>query len=80
VAEILTEVEGKLIVGPPKTPAGRRTGGRRAGGPTSVSFTLDRYGHQTIPGRSRGPVLSSRGLDCKVRQHGRRPQDARSPG
>jgi integrase len=22
-------------------------------GPTSVSFTLDRYGHQTIPGRSR---------------------------
>jgi integrase len=23
-------------------------------GPTSVCFTLDRYGHQTIPGRLRG--------------------------
>ncbi len=128
VAETLTEVKGKLIAGPPKTRAGRRTvglppfvvrgleahlaaaqrpgshvftaaGGGRCGsrvfgralgcrlprqpacracasttfatppwrcgspparrprrspcaGHTSVSFTLDRYGHQTIPGRS----------------------------
>jgi integrase len=130
VAEILTEVKGKLIAGPPKTRAGRRPSSCRpsssmswrhilpprsgpaatslplpvrgrcgsqaferafgvpatkaaglqglrihdlrhtavalwiaAGatpkevavraGHTSVSFTLDRYGHQTIPGRSR---------------------------
>jgi integrase len=32
------------------------------------------------PGRSRGPVPSSKGLDYGVRQHGRKPQDARSPG
>jgi hypothetical protein len=129
VAETLTEVQGKLIAGPPKTRAGRRTvglppfvvreleahlaaaqrpgshvftaaGGGRCGsrtfgralgcrlprqpacracasttfatppwrcgspparrprkppcgGDTSVSFTLDCYGHQTIPGRGR---------------------------
>jgi hypothetical protein len=157
VAEILTEVQGKLIAGPPKTRAGRRTvglprfvvrepeahpaaaqrpgshvftaaGGDRCGsrafgralgcrrpgqpacracactifatppwrcgsppvrrprrspcgGDTSVSFTLDRYGHQTIPLAGRGgPVPSSKGLDFEVRQHGRKPQDVRSPG
>jgi integrase len=45
-------------------------------GRTSVSFTLDRYGHQTIPWL----VPSSKGLNYGVRQHGRKPQDARSPG
>jgi hypothetical protein len=48
-------------------------------GHTSVNFTLDRYGHQTIP----QPVAQGRChpvIDYGARQHGRKPQDARSPG
>jgi integrase len=157
VAEILTEVKGKLIAGPPKTRAGRRTVGlplfvvhelqahlAAAQRPSSHIFTapgggrcgswafgralgagdqggrparpthprpsphrrgaVDRrrrdahggrraggaYLGQLHPGPLRlpddppagrgGPVLSSKGLDFEVRQHGRKPQDARSPG
>jgi hypothetical protein len=35
------------------SPPARRPRRSPCAGPTSVSFTLDRYGHQTIPGRSR---------------------------
>jgi integrase len=156
VAEILTEVKGKLIAGPPKTRAGRRpsgcrpsssmswrhilpprngpvatsspppVGGRcgswafgralgagyqgsRPAGPTHPRPSPHRRGAvdrrrrdaqggrraraylgQLHPGPLRlpddppagrgGPVLSSKGLDFEVRQHGRKPQDARSPG
>jgi integrase len=157
VAEILTEVKGKLIAGPPKTRAGRRTVGLppfvvrelkahlgAAQRPSSHVFTAPGGGPLRVPSfRSRfwvpatkaaglqglrihdlrhtavalwiaagatpkevavragppqsaspwtatatrrspagrgGPVPSSKGLDYGVRQHGRKPQDARSPG
>jgi hypothetical protein len=155
VAEILTEVKGKLIAHPPKTRAGRRTLGLppfvvreleahlppRSGPaatslppPVGAAATPELPGallgagdqgshlqglHITIfatpawrcrspsatpkevavrrahlgqldPGPLRppdgplagrgGPVPSSKGLDFEVRQHRRKPQDARSPG
>jgi hypothetical protein len=156
VAEILTEVKGKLIAGPPKTRAGRRTVGlppflvheleahlAAAQRPRSHVFTAPGGGPLRVPSfRARfwvpatkaaglqglrihdlrhtavalwiaagatpkespcasgtprsaspwtatatrrspagrgGPVPSSKGLDCEVRQHRRKPQDARSP-
>jgi hypothetical protein len=154
VAETPTEVKGKLIAGPPKTRAGRRTVGlppfvvreleahlAAAQRPSSHVFTApggDRCGSRAFgralgcrlprqpacasttfatppwrcgspparrprrspcagahlgqlhpepprppddpPAGRRGPVPSSKGLDFEVRQHGRKPQDARSPG
>jgi hypothetical protein len=75
VAEILTEFKGKLI-------AGRRDAQRRSpcAGHTSVSFTLAAAAtRRSLAGRG-GPVPSGKGLDYGVRQHGRKPQDGRSPG
>jgi hypothetical protein len=55
-------------------------GGRRTAGTPRSAWPLDRYGHQTIP----RPVAEGRaiqlGLNLKIRQHGREPHDARSPG
>jgi hypothetical protein len=157
VAEILTEVKGKLIAGPARD--ARRPSDRRAAAPSSsvtggISAAAERPGSHvfTAPGAGRcvsrafgralgcrlprqptcractstifatprgvvdrrprdaqggrhargahlgqldpgplrppddppagrgGPVLSSKGLDYGARQHGRKPQDARSPG
>ena len=156
VAEILTEVNGKLITGPPKTRADRRTVGLppfvvgeleahlaaaqrpgshvftapgggplrvprfparfgcrrprqpacRAGasttfatppwrcgwpqprrprrspcaGHTSVTFTWTATATRRSPAGRGGPMPSSKGLDFEVHHHGRKPQDARSPG
>jgi hypothetical protein len=49
-------------------------------GHTSVSFTLAAAAtRRSLAGRG-GPVPSGKGLDYGVRQHGRKPQDGRSPG
>jgi hypothetical protein len=98
-------VKGKLIAGPPKTRAGRRTVGlppfvvrdleahlAAAQRPGSHIFTATGGAHlgQLHPGPLRPPddALAARegryhpvrGLELWSRQHGRKPQDARSPG
>ena len=49
------------------------------GTPRSTSPWTSAATRRSLAGRG-GPVPSSRGLDYGVRQHGRKPQDARSPG
>jgi len=60
-------------------PAQRPRGRRAAGPPRSASPWTATATRRPLAGRG-GPVPSSKGLDYAVRQHGRKPQDARSPG
>jgi hypothetical protein len=57
---------------PRRSPCGRGT-------PRSTSPWTATAARRPPAGRG-GPVLSSKGLDYGVRQHGRKPQDARPPG
>jgi integrase len=67
VAEILTEVKGKLIAGPPKTHAGRRTVGllpfvvRELEAHLACNRAASRRGRQLVPGVGPRPERTTRG-------------------